>query len=177
MCLSPVYTGKQSAPWPLCWPRLVAVPSPTFGLVFLAKLQLAGKYLYITSQVKLKAGVMIGLTFDFLDKTELGSSEVVELLAALLMANKLLLHMARVELLLVLPQLSFPFFTFCLLKPYLMLVQTGLSRDPAMCLHSMPAGPLAGKDSPIKLVILNILYGSHRMQASALCIYQYTVLA
>ena len=84
-----------------------SLPSPTFLLVFLAELQAAGRDMQITTQVKLKAGVMIGqpkLIFDFLDKTELGSSEVMELLAALLMANKLLLPMARVELLLDSPQ-------------------------------------------------------------------------
>ena len=62
---------------------------------------------------------MIG---DSLDKTELGSREVVELLAALLMANKLLLPMERVKFLLVSPQLSFTLLTFCLLKPYRVLV-------------------------------------------------------
>ena len=34
--------------------------SPTFGLVFLTKLQVADRYVHITTQVKLKAGVMIG---------------------------------------------------------------------------------------------------------------------
>ena len=37
-----------------------SLPSPTFGLVFLTRLQVADRYVHITTQVKLKAGVMIG---------------------------------------------------------------------------------------------------------------------